>query len=137
MTRERVIVAGSRTIDDYKTVKRVLTNHFTTGSDRTPLADRLVVLSGCADGVDTHAIEWANSLYIDVDRYPAEWDTHGKRAGFIRNQEMAEAADTLVAIWDGDSAGTRDMITRALDEGLETHVYPLSGLERYGVSYDA
>jgi hypothetical protein len=55
--------------------------------------------------------------------FKADWDKHGKAAGPIRNQQMAQEADGLIAFWDGKSRGTKDMIQKALNYGLETHVY--------------
>jgi hypothetical protein len=45
-----------------------------------------------------------------IKRYPADWDTFGKSAGYRRNEQMAEDADALVAFWDGESKGTAHMI---------------------------
>ena len=56
----------------------------------------------------------------DYEHYPP------KQAPLIRNAEMAEEADVLVAFWDGKSRGTRHMIGCAFKEGLEIHIY------RYG-----
>lgn len=51
------------------------------------------------------------------------WDEYGSSAGPLRNQEMAEYADTLVAIWDGDEeSGTRNMMQEAINHRLNLHV---------------
>lgn len=47
---------------------------------------------------------------IPVKRFPADWDRHGRAAGPIRNCQMAQYADALIAIWDGKSRGTKNMI---------------------------
>ena len=52
----------------------------------------------------------------------ANWDTFGKRAGYIRNQEMANNADALVAFWDEESKGTRHMIEIAKKQNLAVRV---------------
>ena len=39
-----------------------------------------------------------------------DWNKHGKAAGPIRNRQMAEYADCLIAVWDGKSRGTKNMI---------------------------
>lgn len=70
--------------------------------------DRIV--SGCAAGPDSDAIEWAEMNEVPVDRFPADWDSYGKSAGFIRNAEMATIGDILLAFWDGKSKGTKHMI---------------------------
>jgi hypothetical protein len=46
----------------------------------------------------------------------------GRKAGPLRNQEMAEEADALIAIWDGQSAGTRSMIEEAHKLGLDVEI---------------
>lgn len=86
------------------------------------------VISGGANGVDINGARWAmcpqpiQDLTIPIKQFPADWDKHGKAAGPIRNQEMADYADALIAVWDGESRGTRDMIDKAIDGGLVTLV---------------
>lgn len=79
------------------------------------------VICGCARGADTSGEWWANQNRIPVEFYSAEWKAHGRGAGIIRNQKMAEVADALIALWDGYSTGTRDMIERMADK--PTFVY--------------
>lgn len=83
------------------------------------------VLSGCAKGIDTVAIDWAYAHGIPVVRFHARWDELGKKAGVVRNEEMACNADALIAI-PGNGRGTRDMIQRAHKHGLRVYVYELS-----------
>ena len=121
MVDRTVIIAGSRTIDD----KSKLTSIISTDD----LAQRMVeMVHGGAKGVDQTAKEiveehWDNT---EITCFEPDWEEHGKAAGPIRNQEMAEYADSLIAIWDGESSGTRSMIEKALDENLDIHIYNLS-----------
>ena len=99
-----VIVAGSRTFDDYRLLRYKL--------DQI-LANKLpdvVIVSGGARGADTLGERYAQERGLPVKQFPADWDTYGKRAGYLRNEEMAGYADALVAFWDGSSNGTRHMI---------------------------
>lgn len=89
----------------------------------------MIVISGAAPGADTLGSDWAVVNWTGLEEYPADWNTHGKKAGIIRNQEMAEKADVLVAFWDGESRGTKHMIDTALKQGLEVHVYRYSRRE--------
>ncbi|WP_049912962.1 SLOG family protein [Halococcus thailandensis] len=73
------------------------------------------VVSGTARGVDQLGEDWAGEHDVPVKRFPADWDTHGRAAGPIRNEEMAKYADALVAIHVDESAGTADMIDTARD----------------------
>lgn len=118
-----VIIAGSRSIldlADEANRKRIVAYAIETSP--FPVDE---VVSGTARGVDQIGEEWAAHQGIPVERFPADWDTHGKAAGPIRNEEMAKYADALVAIHVNDSAGTAHMIDTArslLDEG-RVHVY--------------
>lgn len=110
----KVVVAGSRTIEDDRLVRRTI-------FDSVGRPDEVV--HGGARGVDQSASEFARML-TDVDEtvFEPDWDGHGKAAGPIRNSEMAQYGDALVAIWDGESSGTRDMIDKALSEGMDVYV---------------
>jgi hypothetical protein len=68
------------------------------------------LVSGTARGVDSIGEDWARQRGVRIRQFPAEWDKFGKRAGFLRNQQMAEYADCLVAFWNGQSKGTKHMI---------------------------
>jgi len=54
--------------------------------------------------------------------YPADWNRHGRAAGPIRNEKMAEVSDALIAFLDGKSRGTRSMIEIARRKGLQVAV---------------
>lgn len=82
-----------------------------------------VVLSGGARGADNYGELWASSKSIPVERYPAEWDKHGKAAGFIRNAEMVSKSEAVVAVWDGLSRGTAHSIKLATEAGLRVFVH--------------
>jgi len=112
----KTIVAGSRTIKDKSLVAYVIKR---SGFKITE------VVSGRAKGVDTLGEEVAHDLGVSVKPFPANWNKHGKAAGYIRNQEMADYAEALIAIWDGKSRGTRDMISRAKKKGLKVFVHNL------------
>lgn len=113
----KVIIAGSRGISDLKEV--------TLAMFECPFKATEVV-SGAARGVDTLGEEWAEKHKIPVTQFPAIWKTNGifdKSAGYKRNLKMAEYADGLVAIWDGNSKGTKHMIDIAKSKGLLVHVH--------------
>lgn len=82
-----------------------------------------VVISGCAPGVDGLGEEWAKSQGLPIERFPADWKRLKRAAGPIRNGQMADAAQALVAVWDGQSPGTKDMIRKARAKGLKVHVH--------------
>jgi len=100
----KVIIAGSRTIEDYDRVAEAMA---ASGYDPTE------VVSGGARGVDELGEKWARRHDLPVTQMPADWEEHGKAAGPKRNARMADYADALVAVWDGRSPGTRDMLRKA------------------------
>ena len=110
----RVIIAGSRTITDPTIVALAVEG---SGFNVT------TVVSGGAHGVDYLGEEYAVANALNCTVYPADWDTHGKQAGFLRNMKMAANADALIAIWDGKSKGTAHMIEIAAIEGLQVHLH--------------
>ena len=112
----KVIVAGGRDFEDYAMLRVCL--EFTLEPD-----DEIV--SGCAAGADTLGEQYAKEYGFSVKRFPAEWDRYGKAAGPIRNRQMAEYGDKLVAFLTENklAGGTKDMIIEALKKGLEVHVY--------------
>lgn len=110
----KTIIAGSRAITDYRAVKRAIRDSCYTVAE---------VVSGGASGVDILGEKWARAHSIPVKRFPADWELHGKSAGPIRNKEMANYADALIAIWDGKSRGTANMIQLARKSNLPIFVY--------------
>ena len=80
------------------------------------------MLSGCARGADKLGEDWANAHSVTIERYPAQWDSLGRSAGYARNIQMAKSAEALIALWDGESRGTKHMIETAKKHGLKVHV---------------
>lgn len=74
------------------------------------------VVSGGASGADQCGEQWAESRGIPVERFPADWETHGRAAGPIRNRKMAEYADAVVLFPGG--RGTASMQKEAEKAGL-------------------
>ena len=97
----KIIIAGGRDFNNYYILERVL-NSFKGLIDE--------VISGDARGADELGARWATYNNIHVNHFPADWDYYGHAAGFIRNIEMADNADALIAFWDGKSKGTGHMI---------------------------
>lgn len=101
----RIIVAGSRTFNDYKLLEETLDNII-----KEERIDNPIIISGTANGADKLGEIYAHNKGYKVLQFRPDWDKYGKSAGYIRNTEMAEAGDILVAFWDGKSKGTEHMI---------------------------
>lgn len=109
----RTIIAGGREITDPKEVILAVEK---SGFEIT------TIISGGARGVDSLAIDYAFENDIEYEVFKADWDRYGRSAGPRRNQEMAENADALIAIWDGESRGTANMIDTARKLNLKVFV---------------
>jgi hypothetical protein len=109
----RTIIAGSRDFTYYEEVLGIV-------ADSNYRITQIV--SGAARGVDTVGEEIAKAYNIPFVRFPADWDRYGLSAGRIRNAEMAKNADALIAVWNGFSPGTRNMIDIANKRGLLVHI---------------
>ena len=114
-TKYKVIIAGGRDFDDYNLLKNVCNELFKKKS-------RFIIVSGKARGADNLGERFAKENEIEVKEFPANWGLYGKRAGFLRNEQMAEYANYLVAFWDGKSKGTKHMINLAKKKGLKVKV---------------
>jgi hypothetical protein len=80
---------------------------------------QVTIIHGKAQGADMLADNWAIRHEVKRDVYPADWTTHGKKAGILRNAEMlASGVDLVIAFWDGKSRGTKNMIDRAKKAGV-------------------
>lgn len=80
------------------------------------------IVCGMARGPDLLGRAYGLQQGLKIKEFPADWDKFGKKAGFIRNQQMAEYADCLIALWDGKSHGTKDMIQCMLTLNKPFHV---------------
>lgn len=115
----RVIIAGSRTIRSAQAIEDAMIHSLFTPT---------VVLSGgqrswdeikrCWYGADYFGELWAQVRGIPLERFEAKWKRYGGIAGPIRNETMVLRAQALVAIWDGFSPGTADIVRRAEEVGL-------------------
>lgn len=111
-TYYKLIVAGGRDFDDYKTLSTKLNNirSIIIGDD---IADDLEIVCGKARGADSLGEKWAKANHVGIKYFPADWDKYKKSAGYLRNKQMAEYGDALIACWDGKSKGTKHMINLA------------------------
>ena len=110
----RVIIAGTRTFNDYELLKTYCDKKLS----RMRIDHEIVIVSGHAKGADMLGERYAQDRGYATQLYPAYWDEYGKSAGIRRNVKMAENADALIAFWDGKSSGTKHMIAEARKRGL-------------------
>lgn len=111
----KVLVCGGRDYSDREYLYRVLN---LTARE----LGAFTVVQGDCRGADRMAGDWAIKYGMKVEIFPANWDVHGKAAGFIRNKEMIEVADRVIAFWDGQSRGTAHTIQLAQHRYIPTKI---------------
>ncbi len=119
----KVIIAGGRDLHDHNLVTAAMNKFALDGHVVTE------VVSGGAKGIDLLGERWAVGHGLPVRVFPADWGKYGRAAGPRRNETMAFYADFLVAVWDGESTGTKHMIATmfALKKGVLIWRVPPSG----------
>jgi hypothetical protein len=110
----KVIIAGGRDFTNEDLLK--------TTCDQLLVGTDFEIVSGTARGADRLGEFYAMERNLSIRRFQPDWDKFGKRAGYLRNEEMAGYADWLIAFWDERSRGTKHMIDIATERGLKIHV---------------
>lgn len=127
MSEIRIIIAGSRTFNEYSVMKDAVKTYI----DYLPIRDdnehQIVIVSGGARGADLLGERFAMEYGYNLKRFKADWNNLGKRAGYVRNEDMAKFASEgkngcLIAFWDGKSRGTEHMINLAQKYKLTSRV---------------
>lgn len=93
------------------------------------LSKNTVIISGGAKGVDTIAKITAFQLHMSYKEFPANWKLYGKKAGFLRNIEIVNYANKIVAFWDSQSKGTLSTIRLAHEYNKRLLVFDTNGNE--------
>lgn len=102
----KIIIAGGRDFQNYE----LLVKNCNQIIEFLAKSNKVEIVSGCARGADNLGIKYAIEKGITTSLFPANWNEHGKTAGFIRNKEMANHANALILFWDGKSKGSRHML---------------------------
>lgn len=89
----------------------------------------LVIVSGGARGADRLAAEYARRHHLDLVLFHADWQAHGRRAGALRNKQIVDAAEALVAFWDERSPGTKISLEMAVRKGIPATIVNAEGVE--------
>ena len=111
----KVIIAGGRDFNDYQKLRSFCNKVLINKKD-------IEIISGKARGADSLGEKFAKENNYQIVEFPADWNKFGKKAGYIRNEDMAEYADALIAFWNKRSAGTKNMIDIARNSGLPVRI---------------
>lgn len=112
----KVIIAGGRDFNNYPLLQEKC------DAILKDIKEDITVVSGTARGADLLGEEYSRNRSYQLVYFPANWRLYGKSAGPVRNREMAEYADALIAFWDGESRGTKHMIETAREKNLKVRI---------------
>lgn len=101
----RLAIIGSRGFEDYDLLRSTMSEWFDPDGGGLSYAIQEVI-SGGANGADKLGARFARDNNIPLTELLPDWDKYGKRAGFIRNEDIVKSADFVLAFWDGVSRGT-------------------------------
>jgi len=94
----KLAIIGSLGFDNYDLLKSTLEQY----------KDKITeVVSGGTKGADSLGDRWANENDKNTNIFLPDWEKYGKRAGFVRNTDIVENSDAVIAFWDGESKGTQ------------------------------
>lgn len=99
-----LLIAGSRNYNNYTEFK-LRVDKLLSKTNK----DEVRIIEGGARGADRLARRYAQEHGLRYVTVEADWDKHGKAAGMIRNEKMAEMATHAILFWDGESRGTKNM----------------------------
>jgi len=104
-------IIGSRSFEDYELMKSILIK-YSIGE----------IVSGGAEGADTLAERFADEYNIKKTIFQPDYIKYGKKAPLVRNRQIVDYADKVVAFWDGESKGTKYTINYAKKKGKQINV---------------
>lgn len=111
----RILICGSRSYNDNNAIKRVVREEIKANGP-------FELIYGAAPGADTLAARACLALGLHVEQYRADWATHGKAAGPIRNRQMLDAGPVKVIAF-GEGRGTQDTVSEAERRGIPVERY--------------
>ena len=84
------------------------------------------IVSGGAKGADTYAKEYALKNGIPIIEFLPDYRKYGRKAPLMRNFQIVDNCDYLLAFWDGVSRGTKFTIDYAVKRGISLKVIHFS-----------
>lgn len=112
----KIAIIGSRTV--HASIDRAILRYLPPATTE--------VISGGAEGVDTAAARVAHELRIPLRVFEPDYAAYGKRAPLMRNLQIIDYADEVLAFWDGASRGTMHVIAECIKQGRPVRIIPLS-----------
>jgi len=115
----KLIIAGTRDTDEHTAYQNIL-----KGLRKLKVKPENLdcIITGGSGNVDAAGTAFAVAQQVDLQIHFAKWKKYGKAAGPFRNCKMARLGTHLLAIWDGKSPGTRNMIDESKRRNLTIQI---------------
>ncbi|CAM4307536.1 SLOG family protein [Nocardia ninae] len=112
----RILITGSRSWTDRATIRAALAEVWSP--------DVVLVSGACPHGADVQCEACWQAWGGRIERHPADWDRLGRRAGFVRNEQMVRAgADLCMAFIRDNSPGATHTARLAQQAGIPTRIF--------------
>lgn len=108
----RIAIIGSRSITEQEYPK--LCSQIPVGASE--------IISGGARGADALAERYAQEQDIPFFKFLPQYEKFGKQAPLKRNLQIIERADYVIALWDGTSRGTAQVIAECMMHSIAIKV---------------
>lgn len=95
ITKPIVLICGSRSINSFPLGRFIKKESVAA------------IISGGATGIDAIAAEWAKSNRVEYIEMLPNYKIWKDRAPLVRDEEMVNMCDVVIAFWDGKSKGTK------------------------------
>lgn len=116
----KVVIFGSRQFTNYKVLCTFISYLQTISEPFYPITE---IVSGRAKGADQLGERWATDNNVPVKIFIPDWAGFGKKAGILRNIEMADYCDAAIG-FDMETPGTTHMINYLRKIGKKLAICP-------------
>jgi hypothetical protein len=118
----KIAIVGSRDFADYEFLKSKVNSFLDEYESQEN--DSIIIVSGGAKGADSLAEQYAKEYGYETLILKPDWKQYGRSAGILRNTDIVENADILIAFPTKSSIGTWDSIRKAKAKKIPVYVFP-------------
>jgi len=118
----RLAIVGSRNFNNKSLMAHYLAMIMLSYQDSELGVPDVEIISGGASGADAMGEKFAHIYQVPITVFRPKWNELGKSAGFIRNKQIVDACDMVLAFWDGNSKGTKHTIDLAKEAKKPTFI---------------
>jgi predicted Rossmann fold nucleotide-binding protein DprA/Smf involved in DNA uptake len=115
----KLAIVGSRNFNNYEQLKAIVWEFFKIRKGNIP---QDIIISGGAKGADYLAKKYTEEYKIKYKEFPANWTKYGKAAGPIRNKQIVDACDVVLAFLEENSKGTANTVKLAKEAKKPTFI---------------